>query len=393
MVKLELYRVFREVAEAGNISLAAENLYLSQSAVSQSVKQLEQQLGTRLFLRSPRGVTLTEDGRLLFEYVRSAMGLLETGEDKLQQSRTLQAGTLVIGASDTVTSQFLLPHLDSFHKKYPNIHIQIISGRSHKVLGLLRSGKVDVAFASSPSEDEGLSCVPCFATHSCFVAAADYPCDFERAYSMQELAALPLILLERKASSRVYLEKYFLAHGVSLSPEIELGARSLLVDLARIGFGVAGVTREFVTAELESGAIRQLKTDFEIPPRSVDMCTLRDVPRASRRRSRGGCRPEKGADEPCGDLIPSYLTLTGRCSTRSRTSAVRRTTRCGSWAIPSGRSRRCGASSATARRCRCAAPSAQTRTRRPSRRRSRFTSLTTPRIARSRRSPTRAFWS
>ena len=78
MVKLELYRVFREVAEAGNISLAAENLYLSQSAVSQSVKQLEQQLGTRLFLRSPRGVTLTEDGRLLFEYVRSAMGLLET---------------------------------------------------------------------------------------------------------------------------------------------------------------------------------------------------------------------------------------------------------------------------------------------------------------------------
>ena len=84
MVKLELYRVFREVAEAGNISLAAQNLYLSQSAVSQSVKQLEQQLGTRLFLRSPRGVTLTEDGRLLFEYVRSAMGLLETGEDKVR---------------------------------------------------------------------------------------------------------------------------------------------------------------------------------------------------------------------------------------------------------------------------------------------------------------------
>ena len=126
MVKLELYRVFREVAEAGNISLAAENLYLSQSAVSQSIKQLEQQLGTRLFLRSPRGVALTEDGRLLFEYVRSAMGLLETGEDKLQQSRTLQAGTLVIGASDTVTSQFLLPHLDAFHRSYPNIHIRIL---------------------------------------------------------------------------------------------------------------------------------------------------------------------------------------------------------------------------------------------------------------------------
>ena len=137
--KLELYRVFREVAETGNISAAAQNLYISQSAVSQSVKQLEGALQTRLFIRSPRGVTLTDDGQMLFEHVRSAMGLLETGEEKLAQTRALQMGKLVIGASDTVTSQFLLPHLDSFHKKYPNIHIQIISGRSHKVLGLLRS--------------------------------------------------------------------------------------------------------------------------------------------------------------------------------------------------------------------------------------------------------------
>ena len=189
MVKLELYRVFREVAEAGNISLAAENLYLSQSAVSQSVKQLEQQLGTRLFIRSPRGVTLTEDGRLLFEYVRSAIGLLETGEEKLSQTRELQMGQLVIGASDTVTSQFLLPYLDRFHRQYPAIHIQIVSGRSHKVLGLLQSGKVDIAFASPPQESASLETHPCFATHSVFVAAADYPCDFGHVYSLAEIAA------------------------------------------------------------------------------------------------------------------------------------------------------------------------------------------------------------
>ena len=280
-VKLELYKVFKEVAEAGNITAAASALFISQSAVSQSIKQLEAELQTRLFARNSRGVTLTPDGKMLYEYVRSAIGLLETGEEKLSQSRHLQMGHLTIGASDTVTSQFLLPFLDSFHRQYPAIHIQIISGRSHKVLGLLRSGKVDVAFASSPSEDEGLSCVPCFATHSCFVAAADYPCDFERAYSMQELAALPLILLERKASSRVYLEKYFLAHGVSLSPEIELGARSLLVDLARIGFGVAGVTEEFVRRDMENGRLRKLETTFDIPPRSVDMCILRGVPQTA----------------------------------------------------------------------------------------------------------------
>lgn len=103
-VKLELYRVFKEVAETGNISVAAKNLYISQSAVSQSVKQLENALQARLFARSPRGVTLTGEGQMLYQYVRSALGLIATGEDKLSQAQQLLLGTLVIGASDTVTS-------------------------------------------------------------------------------------------------------------------------------------------------------------------------------------------------------------------------------------------------------------------------------------------------
>ena len=280
-VKLELYRVFKEVAEAGNITAAAQTLFISQSAVSQSIKQLEAELQTRLFARNSRGVTMTADGRMLYEYVRSAMGLLETGEEKLSQSRDLQMGHLTIGASDTVTSQFLLPYLDRFHRQYPAIHIQIISGRSHKVLGLLQSGKVDIAFASTPQEGASLETFPCLATHSIFVAGAEYPCDFDHVYTLEEIARFPLILLERKASSRLYLEKYFLQNGLHLNPEIELGARSLLVDLAAIGFGVAGVTEEFVRRELESGRLRKLRTSFDIPPRSVDLCVLRDVPLTS----------------------------------------------------------------------------------------------------------------
>lgn len=277
-VKLELYKVFKEVAEAGNITAAAQSLYISQSAVSQSIKQLESELQTRLFARNSRGVTLTGEGQMLYEYVRSAMGLLETGEAKLTQTRELQMGQLTIGASDTVTSQFLLPYLDRFHRRYPAIHIQIISGRSHKVLGLLQSGKVDIAFASTPADAGSLTVFPCFSTHSVFVAGAEYPCDFDHVYTLEEIARFPLILLERKASSRLYLEKYFLQNGLHLHPEIELGARSLLVDLATIGFGVAGVTEEFVKKELKGGRLRKLKTSFEIPPRSVDMCTLSDVP-------------------------------------------------------------------------------------------------------------------
>ena len=280
-VKLELYRVFKEVAEVGNITAAAQALYISQSAVSQSIKQLENDLQTRLFSRNSRGVTLTAEGKMLYEYVRSAMGLLETGEEKLSQTRELQMGQLTIGASDTVTSQFLLPYLDTFHKRHPAIHIQIVSGRSHKVLGLLRSGKVDIAFASTPTDMTSLETYPCFPTHSIFVAGAEYPCDFRHVYTLEEIAAFPLILLERKASSRLYLERFFLQNGLKLNPEIELGARSLLVDLAAIGFGVAGVTEEFVRKELDSGRLKKLKTSFEIPARSVDMCLLSDVPQSA----------------------------------------------------------------------------------------------------------------
>ena len=275
-VKLELYRVFKEVAEAGNISTAAKNLYISQSAVSQSIKQLETALQARLFSRSPRGVSLTGEGQMLYQYVRSALGLLATREDKLSQAQQLLLGTLVIGASDTVTSFFLTHYLDAFHRLHPGIRLKIVSGRSAKVLSMLKSGAVDIAFASSPS-DSAISNWPCFSTHSVFVAGSSYECDFDHVYTRQEIAAFPLILLERKASSRVFLEQYFLQSGITLTPEIELSSRQLLVTLARIGLGVAGVTQEFVQDALDSGDICLLKTDFTIPARSVDMCTLQDV--------------------------------------------------------------------------------------------------------------------
>lgn len=275
-VKLELYRVFKEVADSGNISEAAKNLEVSQSAVSQSIKQLETTLQARLFARSPRGVSLTGEGQMLYQYVRSALGLLATGEDKLSQAQQLLLGTLTIGASDTVTSFFLVPYLDAFHRLHPNIRLKIISGRSAKVLSLLKSGAVDIAFASSPT-DSALNHWPCFATHTAFVAGSSYPCDFDHIYTREEIARFPLILLERKASSRLFLEQDFLKNGISLTPEIELSSRSLLESLARIGLGVAGVTLEFVEEALRQGEIRQLKTDFSIPARSVDLCMLRDV--------------------------------------------------------------------------------------------------------------------
>lgn len=275
-VKLELYRVFQEVARMGNISAAAQNLFISQSAVSQSVKQLEEQLQVRLFSRSTRGVSLTSEGKLLLEYVSHALGLLQSGEEKIAASRQLLTGELIIGASDTVTKTYLLSRLEAFHKDYPDIRIRILNGTTSMVLDYLHAGQVDIAFASEAPDETVYSVRHCVDTHTIFVAAPDY-LEFDKVYTMEEIAALPLILLERKASSRVYVERYFQEHGVQIHPEIELGSHNLLISLARIGLGVACVTEEFSLSGLSRGVIVPLKTDFEIPPRAVTMCTLQGV--------------------------------------------------------------------------------------------------------------------
>ena len=275
-VRLELYRVFLEVAKQGNISAAAQNLFISQSAVSQSVKQLEEQLQVRLFSRSTRGVSLTSEGKLLLEYVSHALGLLQSGEEKIAASRQLLTGELIIGASDTVTKTYLLSRLEAFHKDYPDIRIRILNGTTSMVLDYLHAGQVDIAFASEAPDETVYSVRHCVDTHTIFVAAPDY-LEFDKVYTMEEIAALPLILLERKASSRVYVERYFQEHGVQIHPEIELGSHNLLISLACIGLGVACVTEEFSLSGLSRGVIVPLKTDFEIPPRAVTMCTLQGV--------------------------------------------------------------------------------------------------------------------
>ena len=264
------------MSKQGNISAAAQNLFISQSAVSQSVKQLEEQLQVRLFSRSTRGVSLTSEGKLLLEYVSHALGLLQSGEEKIAASRQLLTGELIIGASDTVTKTYLLSRLEAFHKDYPDIRIRILNGTTSMVLDYLHAGQVDIAFASEAPDETVYSVRHCVDTHTIFVAAPDY-LEFDKVYTMEEIAALPLILLERKASSRVYVERYFQDHGVQIHPEIELGSHNLLISLARIGLGVACVTEEFSLSGLSRGVIVPLKTDFEIPPRAVTMCTLQGV--------------------------------------------------------------------------------------------------------------------
>lgn len=275
--KLDLYKVFKEVADSGNISVAAKNMYISQSAVSQSVKSLEDSLNVKLFSRSKRGVTLTKDGQTLYEYVSAGISLIESGEEKLGESKELLSGELVIGASNTLTESYLLPYLQEYHRLYPGVKVRILNGTSKRVINFLTTALVDIAFATTNEKNENFDSTLCLRTHTAFVAAPDYPIDFEHTYSSEEIAALPLILLEKEAGSRRFLEDCFLKEGIRLEPEIELASYELLISLATIGLGVAGITEEFSNEAITAGKVRKLKISTEFPSRAVSMLTSKSA--------------------------------------------------------------------------------------------------------------------
>ena len=275
--RIEQYRIFNVVANSQSFSKAAERLFMTQSAVSQAIKQLETSINMPLFKRTSKGVELTEAGNILYKYTSSAMELLETGLLRLESLKTLDDGELKIGASDTISSYFLLPRLEMFHKLYPNIKIKIINRVTSETIDLLKNGKIDIAFGNLPIKDDSLEIVECMTVHDTFVAGNDYLEYKEKVFTRQDISKLPLILLEGKSNSRKYVDKVFLKSGQVLTASVELGAHELLLQLAKINLGVSCVVREFSEGFLKDGSVFELKQKNPIPERAIGYCYSKNL--------------------------------------------------------------------------------------------------------------------
>ena len=275
---LEQYKIFRAVARCQSFSKAARELYVSQPAVSQAIANLEESLGTPLFIRGARGVTLTAEGRLLCDYVEPALSLLETGEEKLSDMAKLLNGEVKIAAADTISRHYLLPYLQAFHEKHPDIHIQVINRTSEQSVSLLKSGTVDFAFVNLPVEQDGLIIEHCMDIHDIFVGSRKFAELYHRPLTPAQMAAQPLIMLERLSNSRRLIEQHFLDSGVVLHPEIELCSYDLMLDFASIGLGIACVIREFAAEALQNGTLLEIRLTSPPPPRSIGLCRMQNVP-------------------------------------------------------------------------------------------------------------------
>lgn len=274
--KLEYYRIFYETARYSSFSKAAAHLYISQSAISQCIHQLEEDLNTQLFIRSRRGITLTKEGELLFSKVQNALSSIEQGETILARFHHMESGSLVIAAGDTITTHFLLPYLEKFHQKYPGIRIEMANSYSSHLLELVKEGKAELAFVNLPSDDEELSIKPCLEIHDVFVCSKES--DLKNKYSREEISELPLIMLEKNSSSRRYVEKNFLESNIVLEPQIEVAAYELLIRLASIQLGVSCIVKEFSKESFENGVIREIELFPPLPARHIGCAYLKNYP-------------------------------------------------------------------------------------------------------------------
>lgn len=276
--KLDLYRVFSIVAKNSSFSRAAKDLFMTQPAVSQAMMQLEKELGTRLFNRTPKGVTLTTEGRLLYEYTNSALGLLDAGEEKLLEFKNLTTGQLKIGVGDTISRFFLMPYLEAFHTMYPNIKLQMLNGTTSEICNFIKSGEVDIGLCNFPIEDQTLQLTACTEVQDIFVCGEKYKMLASKSLSYEDLLKFPLVFLEKKSNSRKYVEDYLFAKGIRIEPEFELGSHDLVLEFARSNLGIACVTKEFSKDYLQRGLLYELTLTESIPTRSIGMCYLKSVP-------------------------------------------------------------------------------------------------------------------
>ena len=281
---LSLYRIFYATALAGNISKAADELFISQPAISQSIKKLEQSLKTPLFVRNSRGVQLTEEGELLFAHVKSAFQTLEAGEHQLRLRQELGIGHLRIGVSSTLCKYVLLPYLKDFVKLHPHIQVTLACQSTNHTLQMLEHEDLDLGLTGRPGRLHGMEFYPLRRIQDTFVASREYLehlllllgqegpkrlANLSASDSARFLKSGILMLLDKDNLTRQYLDQYFKESQLFPENILEATSMDLLIDFAKIGLGIACVIREFVEDDLKTGALLELPAPFPIAPREI----------------------------------------------------------------------------------------------------------------------------
>ncbi len=277
-INLELYKVFYYVAKNLSFSKASKDLFISQSAISQSIRTLENKLDTKLFVRSTKNVQLTPEGTLLFEHIEPAINLIHSGHLSLLENPSLSKGTLHIGASDTICKYYLLEYINEFHKLFPKIKIQVTNRTSTDCVKLLKQNRVDFIVINLPSTslDSDFNVQPTLSFEDVFICNSSFSHLANKNLMLEEIASSPILILEKTSATSRYLYDVFEKQNIRLTPDVELGSIDLLICLSRIGLGIAFVPK-YCLGESENDLI-QLKLAQPLSSRQLAIVTQKQKP-------------------------------------------------------------------------------------------------------------------
>lgn len=280
MVNLELYRVFYTVAKCGSLTKAAQELFISQPAVSQSVKQLETQLGVTLFNRTHRGMELSATGgKLIYKKVEEALRLLDGAESALTEITGTASGTIRIGATDSIFYHILADKIAQYSIKYPNVKLELISSTSPYTVSQLKEGKCDVAFINLPMEDRDVKFYGTIAhLTDIFVAGERYAFLKGNPLSIKRIQEFPVLMIEENTVCRRTLAGFLDNLGIQLRPDIEVANWDLMKKLVAKGMGLGCIPREYCKKELDDGTLFEVNVNPAFPVRGVGLAFAKNVP-------------------------------------------------------------------------------------------------------------------
>lgn len=263
---LSRYRIFLEVADCGSISKAAEHLYISQPAVSMTIKKLEENLSATLFIRKTRGVALTEEGKLLYDCARIALYALADAEEKLKQSKN--TGRLRIAASNVLCKYILMPYLEKFTKKYPDTDVSITCTSSSNAHAMLEECSIDLALMAKPDNIGTMSYYSLGEIEDIFVCTPAYlkrlDCKMNDVFKYGNI-----MLLNKSNVSRMHVNNYYAENNINPAHILEVNEMDMLIEFAKIGIGISCVVKQFVKNELLSGSLIKIQLPKPISAREI----------------------------------------------------------------------------------------------------------------------------
>lgn len=276
-INFELYRIFYVVATVGNITKASQLLNISQPAVTKQIKNLEGQLGGDLFIRTKRGVILTENGKEIYNYIKQGMNCFNRAEMQFSNLKQLETGVIRIGISAELASYFLMSYLEEFHNLYPNIAIQIFSEPSKFLRKMIKKGQLDLLIAKELEVDEDIFDIERIGyLHHCFVASNHYSELKGKSITLNDLNSYPILLQQQPSTTRTLFDSFCIKNNIEITSKLEIASITLMEDFVRIGLGVGLVTREFAQRELEDGTIFEVNTEPKLPSTPFALITLKD---------------------------------------------------------------------------------------------------------------------